>query len=374
MSEVETTNTEAKKLRLVQITANLESRLGGPVQVVINATRYLSLEYEIKLFVFGNCDIANINCASLPTIRNNRYGFIKNWIPTHIRSQLMTADLLLIHGFYLFSTLLGLAIANRGTIFIMPHGSLELYQRNNSRLKKIVFDLIFKFFNRIRDVKFLVGSIEEVKSVEKRFPRNKIIVVGLGIERVPTEYLHLNEIHEPVRLLCFSRISNKKRIDLCIEVVMKLREKGIESILTIAGDGDEKLLASLMSLVENLNLEKSVKFIGFVEGESKQNAFKNSDIFILPSENENFAIAVAEAIGHQVPVVISKHVAMQSFVRNHGTGIVIENLQVEDLADAIMSIKLDYSKFWHKCTESRALLEWDNVISIWVQNMNSNLR
>ena len=75
MSEVETTNTEAKKLRLVQITANLESRLGGPVQVVINATRYLSLEYEIKLFVFGNCDIANINCASLPTIRNNRYGF-----------------------------------------------------------------------------------------------------------------------------------------------------------------------------------------------------------------------------------------------------------------------------------------------------------
>ena len=155
---------------------------------------------------------------------------------------------------------------------------------------------------------------------------------------------------------------------------MKLREKGIESILTIAGDGDEKLLASLMSLVENLNLEKSVKFIGFVEGESKQNAFKNSDIFILPSENENFAIAVAEAIGHQVPVVISKHVAMQSFVRNHGTGIVIENLQVEDLADAIMSIKLDYTKFWHKCTESRALLEWDNVISIWVQNMNSNLR
>ena len=168
MLEVETTNTKAKKLRLVQITANLESRLGGPVQVVVSINPYLNLEYENKLFVFGNCDIANLDCASLPTIRNNRYGLIKNWIPTHLRSQIMTADLFLIHGFYLFSTLLVLAIANRRSIFIMPHGSLELYQRNNSRLKKIVFDLIFKFFNRIRDVKFFVASIEEVKSVEKR--------------------------------------------------------------------------------------------------------------------------------------------------------------------------------------------------------------
>lgn len=373
MSEIKTKNPEAKKRLLVQVTATLESRLGGPTEVVINLNKYLGVEYENELLVFGNSDYVNIESECLPTIRNNRYGIIKNWLPMHVRRRIKTADILLVHGFYLFSTLLILIMANRRTIFIMPHGSLEPYQRHHSRLKKIIFDLIFKFFNHIRDVKFFVGSIEEVKGVEKRFPRNKIIVVGLGIERVSKEYLHQNEIHEPVRLLCISRISNKKRLDLCIEVVMKLREKGIESILTIAGDGDKKLLASLMTLVANLNLQKSVKFIGFIEGESKQNTFKNSDIFILPSENENFAIAVAEAIGHQVPVVISKHVAMQSFVRNHGTGIVIENLQVEDLADAIISIKSDYPNFWHECTESRALLEWDSVAPIWVQNMNSNL-
>ena len=54
--------------------------------------------------------------------------------------------------------------------------------------------------------------------------------------------------------------------------------------------------------------ESRARLIGPVYGQSKAEAYRRADVFILPSLNENFAVTVAEALAHGTPVISSKGV------------------------------------------------------------------
>jgi len=49
-----------------------------------------------------------------------------------------------------------------------------------------------------------------------------------------------------------------------------------------------------------------VQFLGEVSGEAKEDLFANSDVALAPSYVENFGMAIAEALAHEVPVIASK--------------------------------------------------------------------
>jgi glycosyltransferase involved in cell wall biosynthesis len=360
--------------KLAQISASLYSRLGGPVQVVKHSCDLFDEYFNHTLIVFGSSDMHVPQHLEVPTFRNNRYGFYMGRLPKSVRRIIRESDVILIHGFYLFSTLISIVLAKKKSIYIMPHGSLENYQSGKSRVRKTVFDLCFRFLNKLREIQFLVGSVEEIKGVKSKFKNNTVSAVGLGINQVPQEYLHSGLTRTPIRLLCMSRISQKKRIDLCINAVKVLRERNLPVVLTIAGDGNSDLVHDLVELVDFNNLEAFVEFTGFVEGINKHQIYKNSDIFLLPSENENFAVAVAESIGHQVPVIVSNQVAMHSFVEKNNAGIVISQINLEELVVAIIDLYADYHHYWEGCVDSRNLLDWKIVISEWVKALNTPKR
>lgn len=352
-------------LRITQVSASLDNKLGGPVQVVKNVGQHLSKCCEHKLIVFGTNNLSIKSNFNVPTIGQNRYGLFFKRLNTLIRTQIRTSDVLLVHGFYLYSTLVTIALAKASRIFVMPHGSLEPYQKNVGRFRKVVFDIFFRTLAFSRNVSFIVGSSDEVIGVRHKFKKNPIHVLGLGVDEVPEENLRQNGLQESVRLLSLSRITEKKRVDLCIEAVKALREKGVDARLTIAGVGNNQLFQELRDLVRTYNLNSVVEFIGFVDGQDKNLVYINSDIFLLPSENENFAVAVAESIARQVPVVVSNRVAMHRFVESHRTGVVIEKLEVNSLAKAINEVISNHHIYWQGCRNSRHLLLWENVFEEW---------
>ena len=352
-------------LKLTQVSASLDNKLGGPVQVVNHVSRLLQEICDHELIVFGTEHSSTNRTFSVPTFRQNRYGLFFGKLKTPTRTQIRTSDVLLVHGFYLYSTLVTIALAKNSRIFVMPHGSLEQYQNSAGRFRKIVFDVFFRALAFFRNVAFVVGSPDEIIGVRDKFKKYPVHVLGLGIDEVPENYLRKNGLQESIRLLSFSRIAEKKRVDLSIEAVRVLREEGVDARLTIAGVGSDQLVKELRDLVELYNLDSFVDFIGFVDGEDKNNVYMNSDIFLLPSENENFAVAVAESIARQVPVVVSDRVAMHRFVERYKTGIVIEKLDVSLLVKAIKEIISNHNIYWQGCLNSRHLLFWDNVFEEW---------
>lgn len=361
---------ENKPRKLVQVSASLDPRLGGPVSVVDGLNNQLEKHFEHSLLVFGNSLITVPRVIQEKALFGNRYGLIINLGSRILQSELKSADILLIHGYFLFSTLFALKFTTTPNVFIMPHGSLENYQSNRGKFRKRIFDFFFFKFLGNREITFLLGSNQEVASVRERFPKVKIEVVGLGIspsKELPIKYIVQGEV---IHLYCMSRIATKKRIDLCLHAIRLLKDSRFNFHLSVYGSGDNTLENDLHKLAIKLKIDQNVEFKGHVNNIERISAISNSHIFLLPSENENFAIAVAESIQGLRPVVVSRNVAMHEFVDRHKAGVTIEILSPEDLANGILQVVENYKAYVDNCRVSRDYLSWDKVFENWLIAIN----
>jgi len=78
--------------------------------------------------------------------------------------------------------------------------------------------------------------------------------------------------------------------------------------LVIAGSGDEDYVDRLRNTITTHGLAERVHLAGFVSGQDKSYLLQTASWFLLPSLQENFGIAVVEAIGNGCPVAISDQV------------------------------------------------------------------
>ena len=134
----------------------------------------------------------------------------------------------------------------------------------------------------------------------------------------------------------------------------------------VCGSGEEKDLVMLKNLANTLQIEAEVEFRGWVDYSEKQLAFRESDCFILTSEDENFAIAAAEALAHGLPCILSSNVALASLVIKHNAGIVFQELDPLEIKKAILDIS-KYNRFDSRGSSLRAASElgWDVIASNW---------
>lgn len=354
------------KPRLTQIACSITDQLGGPSRVVKESHEVLKDFFENDLIVIGQ---GNVNTASIlaPSLFNNRYGFPKRIIGNSISQKLRKSEIVLIHGFYTFVTLYALIYGSRDAkFFLMPHGSLEEYQWKNNRILKYFFRKIFLILVRNKNFAFVVASESEKLSICKQLPGLELAVIGLGVNYTGTPSVRRDK-PTPLKLVSVSRIAQKKRIDICIEALRLLRDTGISAELHIAGEGDEEILESLKELVSSFKLEKYVYFYGHLNRNELLNLMPGMHIFLLPSENENFAIAVAEAICDGLPTIVSTNVAMHTFVQAHETGVVISDLNANQLKNAILEVSTNLENYSLNARNSGYLLSWKEIIKDWEQ-------
>jgi glycosyltransferase involved in cell wall biosynthesis len=145
---------------------------------------------------------------------------------------------------------------------------------------------------------------------------------------------------QSLRLLFLSRLHPKKGIPLLFEGLARARADGVRAELAIAGDGSTAYKEELLALVERLGLRGVVRFLGYLEGESKRAAFASADVYVLPSHQENFGIAVAEALAAGLPVIVTDKVGIAADVREAGAGLVVP-VDVAAIAAAVSRLARD---------------------------------
>ena len=129
-----------------------------------------------------------------------------------------------------------------------------------------------------------------------------------------------NKINKNLRILTICRLSKEKKIDELIHALKYLNNINFE--LKIIGDGPEKNY--LKNLVKKLDLNKSIKFLGF-----KKNIFsylKNTDLYINTSYFEGFPNSVVEAAYCGVPIISSQsHGGINEILSNGKGGVIYQN-------------------------------------------------
>lgn len=92
--------------------------------------------------------------------------------------------------------------------------------------------------------------------------------------------------------------------------------------LVIAGPDQVGWQPELEQRVADLNLSSRVVFTGMLQGDTKQAALEIADAFVLPSHQENFGMAVVEALAVGLPVLISNKINIWREVDQDGAGYV----------------------------------------------------
>jgi len=197
------------------------------------------------------------------------------------------------------------ALAVAGTncrLVISPRATLSEWALNRARWRKKLIGW-WGQHRALREAHCLHATAEEELNECRRLGlTNPVAIIPNGLD-CPAPPSGKDDSGER-KLLFLSRIHPKKGIDQLLRAWKRLEGEFPEWQMNIAGPDQHEFAGEMKSLVAELGLQR-VTFLGEVTGAKKEQVFRETDLFVLPTHNENFGIAVAEALAHGVPAVVS---------------------------------------------------------------------
>lgn len=367
-------------MKLLHITASMDPKLGGVAQalktIIKGLNVYPDIQNEVVSFDDPDASFISQNPDRVHALGSGKGPWFYN--PNYIfwlLQNLSRFDVVILHGlwnyqgFGLIKALKQLKIRSANSksntsfstkFYVMPHGMLDPYFQKASgrKLKAIRNWLYWKIIERkvVNQANGLLFTCEaELQLARKTFQPYlpvKELVVGLGVEEPPvyTETMReafLNKspgLNNQPYLLFISRIHEKKGVDLLIDAYHKTQQsenrttsladdasfinpKNVSQKLVVAGPGLETPYGQkIKGLVVQLQPSKTaVSFPDMLTGDAKWGAFYGCEAFVLPSHQENFGIAVVEALACGKPVLISNQVNIWAEIASSKAGIIADD-------------------------------------------------
>lgn len=226
-------------------------------------------------------------------------------------------------------------------LLVMPHGMLDPYFQKapERRLKAIRNWIYWKLVesNVLNTADGVMFTCEEELLLARQpftpYTPKQELNVGFGIQRPPAFDVRMEqaffetcpEVKGAPFILFLSRIHEKKGVDLLVEAYARSKVADLPK-LVIAGPGLETPYGKrILKIVADNNLTQSIYFPGMLSGEKKWGAFYACDAFILPSHQENFGIAVVEALACGKPVLISNQVNIWKEIHAERGGLIADD-------------------------------------------------
>ena len=165
----------------------------------------------------------------------------------------------------------------------------------------------------------------------------KIIHNGIGdfekMEKVTAKEMLTKDHTEKIIIYSISELHQNKGIDVGIKGISLLPEEiKKKALYCVAGEGEEK--ENLEKLVKELNLEKQVKLLGFLN--NAKNILSGADIFLFPSRTENLPLAVLEAGLSELPIIATSVGGVPEIIEDMKNGILVHPQNPKEIAEAIM--------------------------------------
>ncbi len=293
--------------------------------------------------------------GSVIYIKERNYTLWPKLIRTSI-AQVKKSDIVHLTSLFAFPSLILdiVSVAKRKKTVWSPRGELDDQALIYSNWKKKpVLAFVKRFLANA--VTFHGTSQEEIKHIHHVFGSHASVMEIPNLIELPPL---LDRQPEPNKyLLYIGRIHPIKALDNLMRALSASRLfMGSDYTFLIAGISTGNYEHFLQNLVNGLNLQAKVKFIGQVEGEAKQLLFANAYFTFLTSHTENFGNVVVESLAQGTPVVTSKGTPWE-ILSGYNAGFWVENTEasLSEVIDEV--IAMDAGNYLQMRQNARQLCE-----------------
>jgi glycosyltransferase involved in cell wall biosynthesis len=257
-----------------------------------------------------------VTLQCFPKSRQGKYGAsqaLSNWLEGHINAF----DIVHIHSVWEFSTWIAARNCRRAGVpyVILLNGMLEQYSVENRSywLKRTYWAArgrpVFAHAAGLH-----CGNRAEIRRAVPWIANFPKFIVGNGVSKAQVADLPApgafraahGEVGNRPFALFLSRIHPKKGLDRLIPHWKSVHEKMPEARLVIAGGGDPDYVKMIDALIAQHDSAGSIIRVGQLTGRKKWEALVDADLFVLPSLQEGFSMAITEALGVGKPVVVTE--------------------------------------------------------------------
>jgi glycosyltransferase involved in cell wall biosynthesis len=271
----------------------------------------------------------NVETIYLPTVGHYRAATLNPRLLPFCRASIR--DYEMVHFFGLYDLLGPPAsyFCRRQSIpyVIEPIGMFRPIVRS-LRLKRMYFSLMGNRF--VQGARYLIATSEQEKQelLGEGIGKSRIVIRRNGAELPESPpaagaFRRLHGIRDSAKLILFlGRLVSKKSPDLLLEAFARWRVEladGRDGVLVLAGpDEGDGFLAHLQSMTDRLAIRDEVIFTGPLYDDAKWSAYRDADLFVLPSQNENFGNTAGEAAACGTPVIVTDRCGVAPLVGRAG--------------------------------------------------------
>lgn len=331
-------------LRILHALGSVNPKAGGPVEGVRQLT-------AVNTRYGHSVEIATLDPPGSPWLEQMQipvhalgpgvsgYGFSRKFLDW-LKANVTNYDVVVVNGVWGFNALgVWLAVRKQNIPYIVfTHGMLDPWFKHRFPLKHAKKWLYWPWglYPVLRDAAAVFFTCEQERILARDsfwlYDCNEV-VIRYGTAGIPdpdrdyaSSFLKAHPTLVGMRNFLFiGRVHPKKGPDLLIRAVAKLAAEGRwdrqTMRLVMAGPADGDYAAHLKGLVTREGIEDLVYWTGMLTGDEKWGAFQAAEVFVLPSHQENFGIAVAESLSAGRSVLIAHPVNISPEIAADGAGL-----------------------------------------------------
>ena len=334
-------------MKILHAIQSLSPADGGPPQAVRNLMRaFPSLGVQAEVLCLDEPDADFLQDVTAPVHalggRRSRFGYTRA-VPEWLRMHVARFDAIVVHGIWSYTNLAVHRVAWEfdRPYAIFPHGALDPWFNKRYPLKKLKKQIFWHWqYPVLRDAKAILFTSETERDLAATsfsphrwnampVPYGAMEPDGDAMTHAAAWFERMPELlpnGQPLRYLLFlARIHEKKGCDLLLEAFARVAKNAPDLHLVIAGPDQVGLQAKLQQHAAAVGIAGRVHWPGMLRGDVKWGALRSCEAFVLPSHQENFGIAVAEALACGRPVLISNQVNIWQDIVADQTGLVAED-------------------------------------------------
>ena len=137
-------------------------------------------------------------------------------------------------------------------------------------------------------------------------------------------------------ILSVGRLEKIKGHKYLVEAFAEIKKKIPGARLTLIGNGSER--KNLEAQAVSLGVRGDIEFQGELSHDKLPEYYSRADIFVMPSIQEGFGIAIIEAMASGVPVIATKAGGHLDIIEDNKTGILVEPGSSRDISSSILDL------------------------------------